>query len=470
MQDMIIAGTGNSRYLKSSIDADITLAELVSMLRAGTFPFDFNGINPAGITQDGTPLNTATLLSDDTAEKIWGTVNGNPTVNLALAARTLLTGSSAPTTSTVGTIGQFYWDTANEQLYVCVSATQDNYTWIVILTGLKLVKTLKTELITSTQNWTVPQSIGGTTLDVTVRIFGGGGGGASGGGNGGDMEVASFDLQPGEIIPITIGAGGRGSSNGAASAGGTSSFGTLLSALGGQPNAGNGNLNSGGTGGGGYNTAGQGSYGGGGGPSGRYSTVNGGNGGTYGGGGGTYSGTPGTGGTYGGAGGKAGSVENATGQNGTNTVGMGLDFEGEGLGGQAIDSDTVGCGGGGYGGNGGVGGQSYSSSYRGGSAGGGGYGADGGNGGNANNAVHGGGGGGGGYGGRGGNGNTGTCGGGGGYGISGNGGTSGSPNGGIAAGGMGNFSVSGNGGDGGDGICILTYYLEEFAFNEDYTN
>lgn len=138
MQDMIIAGTGNSRYLKSSIDADITLSELVSMLRAGTFPFDFNGINPDGITQQGTPLNTATLLSDDTAEKIWGTVNGDPTVNLALAARTLLTGSSAPTTSTVGAMGQVYWDSSNEQLYTCVSSEDGVYEWKLITDGLQV--------------------------------------------------------------------------------------------------------------------------------------------------------------------------------------------------------------------------------------------------------------------------------------------------------------------------------------------
>ena len=462
MQDMIIAGTGNSRYLKSSIDADITLSELVSMLRAGTFPFDFNGINPAGITQEGTPLNTATLLSDDTAEKIWGTVNGNPTVNLALAARTLLTGSSAPTTSTVGAIGQFYWDTANEQLYVCVTKSQNSYTWIIVATGLKLIKTLKTEIIDSTQNWVVPHSVAGATLKVTVRIFGGGGGGKSAGGNGGDMAVGTFTLQQGDSIPVTIGTGGRGSSSGTASAGGTSSFGELLSALGGQPNAGNSNVNTGGTGGGGQNNGGHGTYGGGGGAGGSYSSNTGGNGGEYGGGGGAPGNNSGTGGTYGGNGGKAGSISTATGENGTNTTGMGLDFEGEGLGGQAVNSNTSGCGGGGYGGNGGVGGQAYSS-RKGGGGGGGGYGADGGDGGDSTSSAYSGGGGGGGYGGRGGNGGAGSCGGGGGYGISGNGGTTGSPNGGIAAGGMGEFIYGDSGGNGGNGVCILTYFLEEFV-------
>ena len=67
MNDLIIKGTGNSRYLKSNISPDTTLQELIEMLNNGTFPFDFNGMNPAGIEEMGTPLNTATVLKDETA-------------------------------------------------------------------------------------------------------------------------------------------------------------------------------------------------------------------------------------------------------------------------------------------------------------------------------------------------------------------------------------------------------------------
>ena len=78
MKDTIIKGTGDSRYLKSAIPENITHAQLVQMLRNGTFPIDLNGINEDGIEQMGTPLNTATLLSDETGAQLGltdGTVN-----------------------------------------------------------------------------------------------------------------------------------------------------------------------------------------------------------------------------------------------------------------------------------------------------------------------------------------------------------------------------------------------------------
>lgn len=67
MQDLITKGTGNSRFMKSAIPEDITFAEMVKMLRDGTFPFDLNGLNPAGIEQTGTPYNKEQVLTDDTA-------------------------------------------------------------------------------------------------------------------------------------------------------------------------------------------------------------------------------------------------------------------------------------------------------------------------------------------------------------------------------------------------------------------
>lgn len=67
MKDFFPKGTGNSRYLKSSIPAGTTHEELVAMLREGTFPIDLNGINAAGVAQQGTALNKANLLKDATA-------------------------------------------------------------------------------------------------------------------------------------------------------------------------------------------------------------------------------------------------------------------------------------------------------------------------------------------------------------------------------------------------------------------
>lgn len=71
MQDGIIKGTGNSRYLKSIsnfLTQYPTYQDFVAALVAGTLPIDLNGINETGWDQLGTALNKANLLSDETAE------------------------------------------------------------------------------------------------------------------------------------------------------------------------------------------------------------------------------------------------------------------------------------------------------------------------------------------------------------------------------------------------------------------
>lgn len=70
MIDSKLAGTGNSRFLKSVSNFKTlypTYDDFVAALIAGTLPIDLNGINPNGWTQQGTPLNKANLLSDDVA-------------------------------------------------------------------------------------------------------------------------------------------------------------------------------------------------------------------------------------------------------------------------------------------------------------------------------------------------------------------------------------------------------------------
>ena len=256
-----------------------------------------------------------------------------------------------------------------------------------------------TEIITANTNWKVPAA---KDNSFDIRIFGGGGasymerdtsyeysysnyftGGAGGGG--GNMNNKVLNLTANTYIQINIGKGGTGWNG---NAGGTTTFGSLLSATGGEGgrstswgySGGNG-----GTGGGaginyggrGTCNGGHGSYGGGGGGVGT-NLGHGGNGGTYGGGGGGYGNSgytrsSGYGGTYGGNG--AWQDVNAT--NGTNTIGKGLEFEGNGgilfWNAMIRNPEYHQCGGGGYGGMGGIG---YS--YAGG--GGGGYGANGGNG------------------------------------------------------------------------------------------
>ena len=70
MQDAIMKGTGNSRYLKS-VSGFLTLyptyEAFADALVSGTLPIDLNGINPEGWAQEGTPLDKASLLTDSTA-------------------------------------------------------------------------------------------------------------------------------------------------------------------------------------------------------------------------------------------------------------------------------------------------------------------------------------------------------------------------------------------------------------------
>lgn len=67
MQNLIPLGTGNSRFMKSNISPSTTLEQLIQMLNNGTFPYDIGQMNPAGISQQGTPLNKDTLLQDAVA-------------------------------------------------------------------------------------------------------------------------------------------------------------------------------------------------------------------------------------------------------------------------------------------------------------------------------------------------------------------------------------------------------------------
>lgn len=336
---------------------------------------------------------------------------------------------------------------------------------------------LITEIFMANTLWQVPQGI--RNNEVSVRIFGGGGGGYCGGGNGGLMNNDTINISNESEIFITIGSGGSYGYNNVG--GGTTSFGTYLSAFGGG-------IFGGGSGGGGIinNHGGRAiQFGGGGSGSPSLSAsgsinVQGGIGGKWGGGGGyvvriseynpiirggcehgnsknPYEVT-GYSGLAGNSGGK-----NTNAENGTNTIGMGLEFEGAGLAGDNLNrpgtADIVVYGaGGGYGGNAGSGYNVYAAPYViCGAGGGGGYGANGGNG-FGKSAGNGLGGGGGGYGGDGGDAGPTVAGGGGGYGKHGKGGgwdinNNCSLEAGIAAGGY-------SGGNGGPGICIIQYYLD----------
>lgn len=386
-------------------------------------------------------LKTGTALATVSTATAGQILNGFTAYN---NNGTLLTGAalSEPITATTDDVnpGMTYYDQNG-----------------VLRTGTRK-KEVKTEIFQMDGTYTVPAGI----TEISVRLFGGGGKGSSQGGCGGHMAYKKLTVTPGEKIPVTIGLGG-GQSGNSSSTGGVTSFGSYLSASGGS-------WNSGGTGGGGgsgsySSNGGAASYGGGGGACGENNGrgCTGGTGGTYGGGGGGASSTTntnsmvgkgGNGGKYGGKGSDSSSRNYSwTGpKDGTSTIGLGLEFEGQGKAGVTQGTDRYGgAGGGGYGGNGGNGGYGTGS----GGGGGGGYGADGGKG---SSEWPGGGGGGGGYGGKGGDGYDTYGGGGGGYGKQGNGGSGNAVAGGIAAGGSAGYSYgSFTGGNGGNGICIITY-------------
>ncbi len=70
MKDMVPKGTGNSRFLRSSIPENITYEELVALLRSGKFPVDFAGLNLEGIATQGSAYNKANVLPDSTCSTL----------------------------------------------------------------------------------------------------------------------------------------------------------------------------------------------------------------------------------------------------------------------------------------------------------------------------------------------------------------------------------------------------------------
>lgn len=337
---------------------------------------------------------------------------------------------------------------------------------------------LVTNIFTTSGTFIVPKA---KNQSFSVRIFGGGGGGggncrsvATCGGGGGYMNNKILTLTQGASISVTIGKGGTGGyfSNNKAAAGsqsvasgntgGTTSFGSYLSAIGGTGGTAGTRCygGSGGSGGGGINYGGIGYQFGGGGGNYAYKVDSGsvaqeGTGGKWGGGGGCSYGDNPRGGClfenssntrmvtgFSNLAGNGGN-NSVSAENGVNTIGnneVDTIIQGNGLKG-SYEGRSINCGGGGFGGPGG--------GYCGG---GGGYGAHGGN-------WYGGGGG---YSGPGGDGiESGriAAGGGGAYGAGGKGGnaltacTSG-----THGGGGGGGIQNGYCGNGGDGICIIQYY------------
>ena len=96
MQDGIINGTGNSRYLKTIsgfLSLYPTYEAFAQALIAGTLPVDLNGKNPDGWAQQGTPLNKANLLTDATAALVGLGAEANPDEMFATLANRITYGT-----------------------------------------------------------------------------------------------------------------------------------------------------------------------------------------------------------------------------------------------------------------------------------------------------------------------------------------------------------------------------------------
>jgi hypothetical protein len=84
VQDAIIKGIGNSRYLKTvgeALSLYPTYEDFMQAMVTGIFPVDFNGINKDGWTQLGTLLNKANLLSDTVISTLGLSTGVNSTPN-----------------------------------------------------------------------------------------------------------------------------------------------------------------------------------------------------------------------------------------------------------------------------------------------------------------------------------------------------------------------------------------------------
>lgn len=88
------------------------------------------GVRPTNVIQIGTGTNTTSNSLQIRDDNIYKTDTHTLTVQNAeingTPAYGVLSGTSAPTTSTVGAVGQFYLDTTNKQLYQCMSITTEN--------------------------------------------------------------------------------------------------------------------------------------------------------------------------------------------------------------------------------------------------------------------------------------------------------------------------------------------------------
>ena len=149
MKNTVIKGNGTSRKLKAPSSLPESFPEWRTQLLAGNATLDI-ALNPDGCDTVGTPLSKSNLLTDETKEAL-GLTSDDPTINEALNllgnAQPII-GTTPPTTSTVGVVGQEYIDTAAKLVYHCTAAAT-GYTWISADKKLQDTKQDKSTAITT---------------------------------------------------------------------------------------------------------------------------------------------------------------------------------------------------------------------------------------------------------------------------------------------------------------------------------
>jgi hypothetical protein len=141
---------------------------------------------------------------------------------------------------TVATIKSSTVELAADNVLPSQSGQSGNYlttngtvaSWGAIISGINDI-----EFFASSGSWTCPAGI--AKAFVTVAGGGGGGGGAGGGGANtgaaGGVGIGLVTVTPGTTYTITVGAGGAGTNaNANGTSGGSSSFGSVITATGGQ--------------------------------------------------------------------------------------------------------------------------------------------------------------------------------------------------------------------------------------------
>ncbi len=164
MKNTVIKGDGTSRKLKAPSSLPESFSEWRTQLLAGNATLDI-ALNPDGCETVGTPLSKSNLLTDETKTAL-GLTSNDPTINEALKllgdAQPII-GTTPPTTSTVGVVGQEYIDTAAKLVYHCTAAAT-GYTWEAYSAG----RSSKVNLTLYASSWSAAKKYTVSNANITA--------------------------------------------------------------------------------------------------------------------------------------------------------------------------------------------------------------------------------------------------------------------------------------------------------------